>query len=107
MIHATYQSHLGEDVHFAPSAKLNDGVIWLFLLHAGISRSQLLSFLLNLSSGTHLDNDYVEMIPVKAFRLIPDDETNNVGVITVDGEKIEYGPIQAEVFPGLANIMVP
>lgn len=109
MVHAAFQTHLGEDVHFAPNAKLNDGVIWLLMLHAGLSRSQLLSFLLNLSSGTHLDStsELIEMVPVRAFRLVPDEEPNNVGVVTVDGEKVEYGPIQAEVFPGLANVMVP
>lgn len=109
MVHASYQTHLGDDVFFAPNAKLNDGIIWLLVLHAGLSRSQLLSFLLNLSSGGHLDtsSELVEMIPVKAFRLVPDEGANNVGHITVDGEKVEYGPIQAEIFPGLSNVMVP
>jgi hypothetical protein len=27
--------------------------------------------------------------------------------MTVDGEHVEYGPIQAEVFPELARVMVP
>lgn len=111
MVHAAYQTHLGEDVYFAPSAKLNDGVIWLLILHAGLSRAQLLSFLLNLSSGTHLessaDNDLIEMVPVKAFRIIPSSDEGPNGYMAVDGEKVEYGPIQAEVFPGLANVMVP
>lgn len=109
MVHAAYQTHLGEDVFFVPNAKLNDGIIWLLILHAGLSRSQLLSFLLSLSSGTHMEStcDLIELIPVRAFRLVPDDTPSNMGHLAVDGEKVEYGPIQAEIFQGLANVMIP
>lgn len=108
MVHASYQTHLGEDCYFAPNARLNDGIIWLLVLHAGLSRSQLLTFLLSLSSGTHIDpanNNLIEMLAVKAFRLVP--EEGQGGHITVDGELVDNGPIQAEIFPGLAKIMVP
>lgn len=43
-----------------------------------------------------------EMIPVTAFRLEP--ETSG-GHMTVDGEVVDYGPIQAELMPSLANVM--
>jgi sphingosine kinase len=42
------------------------------------------------------------MIPVTAFRLVP--ETSG-GHITVDGETVDYGPIQAEMMPSLVNVM--
>lgn len=107
MVHASYQTHLGEDVFFAPNAGINDGKIHLLVLRAGLSRTQLLSFLLGLSSGQHLEitSELIQMIPVKAFRLEPD--ASESGVMAVDGEKIEYGPLQAEIFPNLAQIMVP
>lgn len=47
----------------------------------------------------------VDMIPVKAFRIEPMEGTN--GHITVDGEEVDYGPLQAEIFPSLATVMVP
>lgn len=109
MVHASYQTHLGEDCLIAPDAKLNDGVIWLLIVRDNVSRSQLLQFLLGLSSGAHAgmqttDNS-IQFIPVKAFRIEPNlDET---GYMTVDGEQVEYGPIQAEVCPSLARVMVP
>jgi sphingosine kinase len=62
----------------------------------------MLQFLLGLSSGTHLLVPQAEMIPVTAFRLEP--ETSG-GHITVDGEAVDYGPIQAEIMSNLANIM--
>ncbi|XP_055903401.1 sphingosine kinase 1 [Eupeodes corollae] len=107
MVHAAYQSHLGTDIFFAPSAKLSDGTIWLVVIRSGVSRSQLLNFLLNLSSGTHLpskSNEFIKIIPVTAFRIEP---TGTEGIITVDGERVEYGIIQGEIFPNIVNVMVP
>ncbi|CAH1179632.1 unnamed protein product [Phaedon cochleariae] len=109
MVHASYQSHLGEDCLFAPDARLNDEKIWLLIVHDGASRSQLLHFLLGLSTGAHAtsksQNGLVEFFPVNAFRIEPD--MSESGYMTVDGELVTYGPIQAEVFPSLGRIMVP
>ncbi|XP_030753752.1 sphingosine kinase 1-like [Sitophilus oryzae] len=111
MVHASYQTHLGEDCLFAPEAKLNDGRIWLLVVKYGASRTQLLQFLLGLSTGAHAINnnrssgEYIKLIPVNAFRIEPDMTEN--GYITVDGEHVDYGPIQAEIFPELGRVMVP
>ncbi|KAL7301210.1 hypothetical protein TKK_0006177 [Trichogramma kaykai] len=105
MVQAAYQSHLSQDCFFAPQAKLADGIIWLLIIKAGISRTNLLQFLLGLSTGNHLNCPGVEMIPVKAFRIEPAEGT--VGLLTVDGEKVDYGPLQAEVFSSLATVMCP
>lgn len=109
MVHASYQTHLGEDCLFVPDAKLNDGIIWLLVVKGGTTRTQLLHFLLGLSTGAHAamckEGGPIELIAVNAFRIEPD--INEVGYMTVDGEQVEYGPIQAEIFPGLSTIMVP
>lgn len=107
MVHASYQSHLGEDCLFAPESKLNDGTIWLLIIRGNVSRSQLLHFLLGLSTAAHVHNtgNGIDFLPVRGFRIEPDMEEK--GYMTVDGEHIEYGAIQAEVFPGLARVMVP
>ncbi|XP_076619564.1 sphingosine kinase 2 isoform X2 [Colletes latitarsis] len=105
MVHAAYQSHLGQDYFFAPRAKLADGLIWLIIVKAGITRASLLQFLLGLSSGTHLTRSGIDMIPVKAFRIEPEEGVN--GHITVDGERVDYGPLQAEIYPSLASVMSP
>lgn len=109
MVHASYQSHMSEDSLFAPEARLNDGKIWLLVVRAGASRSQLLHFLLGLSTGAHAasksEDGPVELIPVHAFRIEPDMSEN--GYLTVDGEHVEYGAIQAEIFPSLGRVLVP
>jgi len=110
MVHAAYQTHLGSDCYFVPSATINDGIIWLLIIRAGVSRSQLLSFMLGLSSGTHLsvskNDDHFQLIPVKAFRIEPTEGSQH-GNITVDGESVEYGAIQGEIFPRVVNLLVP
>lgn len=62
-------------------------------------------FLLGLSNGTHLTRSGIDMIPVKAFRIEPEEGIH--GHITVDGERVDYGPIQAEIFSSLVSVMSP
>lgn len=107
MVHAVYQPYIGSDCFIAPQSKLNDGVIWLVVIRSGASRQDLFKFLIGLSSGTHVPeqrNEFIKMIPVTAFRIEP---TGTQGKMTVDGEAVEYGPIQAEIFPGLAAVLAP
>ncbi|XP_061714862.1 sphingosine kinase 1-like [Cydia pomonella] len=106
MVHVSYQAYIGEDLLFAPRSQLSDGVMWMLIIKAGISRSQLLSFLLGINNGNHAEsnNEYIKLIPVSAFRIVPEGPG---GTLTVDGELVEYGPIQAEVFPNIVNVLVP
>lgn len=115
MVHATYATHISSDCFFAPLSQLNDGLIWLCIIRGGASRQDILRFLLGMSSGTHLlqQSRFIEMIPVTAFRIEPETDTASLaaekqhGHFTVDGERVEYGPIQAEVVPGAARVMAP
>ncbi|UYV60166.1 SPHK1 [Cordylochernes scorpioides] len=102
LVYAAYQTHLGTDVFFAPFAKLNDGIIWLVLIHANVTRAQMFAIFSGLQSGSYIKNEAVEMIPVRAFRLEPLSD----GYMTVDGEAVPTQPIQAEVLPGAANILL-
>lgn len=65
----------------------------------------LLQILMGLSSGVHIECPQLEVIPVKAFRLEPDMSEKDCGHITVDGECVDYGPIQAEIFPRMISVM--
>ncbi|XP_075158923.1 sphingosine kinase 1 [Haematobia irritans] len=110
MVHAAYTSHLATDCLFAPDSKLNDGIIYLVIIRAGVSKSQLIHFLLNLSSGTHLSEaptQHIQVIPVSAFRIEPAKDIEGGGIMNVDGERVPYGNLQAEIFPGILKVMVP
>lgn len=107
MIHAVYQSHIGSDCYFSPESQLNDGTIYLVIIRGGISRYQLFNFLINMSSGSHLptkNTDFIKVERVVAFRLEP---YENNSILTVDGERIECGSLQAKILPGSINVMVP
>ncbi|XP_072239981.1 sphingosine kinase 1-like [Leuresthes tenuis] len=101
---AMYQSHLAEDLVAAPDASLDDGIIHLFYVKAGISRAALLRLFLAMEKGAHLATNCQHLVhtKVRALRLEP---LSPKGMITVDGEVVEYGPVQAEVHRGLSRLI--
>ncbi|XP_073681357.1 sphingosine kinase 1 [Garra rufa] len=104
LVLAMFQCHLGEDLLAAPDARTDDGIIHLFYLTAGISRTMLLRLFRAMQSGTHMDCGCTNVVyrRVRAFRLEP---LSEAGVITVDGERVDYGPIQAQVHRGVARLI--
>lgn len=104
LVLAIYQSHLAEDLWTVPGAMADDGVIHLFYVTAGISRPALLRLFLAMERGAHLavGCPYLMYEKVKALRLEP---ITPQGIISVDGEVVEYGPVQAQIHPGLARLI--
>lgn len=104
LVLAIYQSHLAEDLWMAPGATTDDGLIHLFYVTAGISRPALLRLFLAMEKGAHLACGCPHLVyeKVRALRLEP---ASPQGVITVDGEAVDYGPVQAQVHPGLARLI--
>ncbi|MBN3278963.1 SPHK1 kinase, partial [Polyodon spathula] len=104
LVLVVYQSHLSQDLLAAPAATLGDGLLHLFYVRAGISRAALLRLFLAMEKGTHLELrcPHLSYVPVRAFRLEP---YTPKGVITVDGEAVEYGPIQVQVHRGLGRLI--
>ncbi|XP_070581130.1 sphingosine kinase 1-like [Ptychodera flava] len=101
-ITAVYLSHLSTDVCAWPNRNFKEGVICIQYLKAPLSRKNLLSIFLDLEKGEHLKSPYVSVEYVKAFRIEPMCEGE---IITVDGEKVDYGPIQGEILPNAARVM--
>lgn len=104
LVLAMYQSHLAEDLMAAPGFSLDSGLIHLFYVRAGISRGALLKLFLAMEKGAHLAANCQHLVhtKVRAFRLEPQSPK---GIITVDGEVVEYGAVQAEVHRGLARLI--
>uniref|UniRef100_W5N7L3 sphingosine kinase n=1 Tax=Lepisosteus oculatus TaxID=7918 RepID=W5N7L3_LEPOC len=97
---AMYQSHLAEDLLAAPA----DGLLHLFYVRAGVSRAALLRLFLAMERGAHLAAGCPQLVHVRAraFRLEP---LSPKGMITVDGEAVEYGPVQVQVHSGLGRLV--
>lgn len=105
LVLAIYQSHLGADLLAAPQARFDDGLIHLTFVRAGISRATLLRLFLAMERGAHmsLSSPYVSHVSARAFRLQP---LSPRGTLTVDGELVPYGPLQAQVHPSIARLIV-
>jgi len=61
--------------------------------------------MMSLETGLRIsDHGDTVIVPVLAFRLEPDPSLPP-GLLTVDGERVDYGPIQAQVLPSMARVM--
>ncbi|XP_030014383.1 sphingosine kinase 2 [Sphaeramia orbicularis] len=105
LVLALYQTHLGADLHAAPQARFDDGLIHLTFVRAGISRATLLRLFFAMERGTHhsVSSPYVSHVTCRAFRLQP---LSTRGTLTVDGELVPYGPLQAQVHPSMSRLIV-
>uniref|UniRef100_A0A0P6J5S5 sphingosine kinase n=1 Tax=Heterocephalus glaber TaxID=10181 RepID=A0A0P6J5S5_HETGA len=104
LVLALSPSHLGADLLAVPHASFDDGVVHLLWVRAGISRAMLLRLFLAMERGSHfnLGCPHVGYAPARAFRLEP---LTPRGMLTVDGELVEYGPLQGQIHPGLGTLL--
>ena len=59
----------------------------------------VVQFLIGMSNGSHVKVPEAEIVPVSALRIEPE-----AGQLTVDGEAVDLGPLQAEVLPSLVKV---
>ncbi len=98
-------SHIGEDVHSNPGKALGDGKLNIMVLRKkNITRWRLLSLFLALEHGGHVEGEEVEIYEARAWRLEPLGPAG-VGVFSMDGEVIPYGPVQGKVLPQAFHLM--
>lgn len=88
MIWACQAPYMSEDAYMAPDADMCNKTIYLVIIDAkyGISRYQLVKLFMSLSSGSHVNNPYIQIIPVVAYSL--QTSQTETSIITIDGEKL-------------------
>ena len=95
--------HQASDMYVSPGSALSDGLFHIFVLRrATCSRAQLLAMFLAIEDGSHLSNPALEVHVATAYRLEP---LVPQGVFSLDGEVVEYGPIQGRVLPSKARVL--
>jgi sphingosine kinase len=104
LIWAMNISHATQNLKAAPYAHLSDGMMDLIIVRRGISKLNLLLAFLKAAQGKHLSLPGIEFYKVRGFRLEP---LTPQGILTVDGEQVEYLPIEMEVKRGLARVICP
>lgn len=90
-----------EDMNVTPYAQLNDGAMDVLIMRQGTSRLELLKALLRCGKGQHLSLPHMEYYKVSAFRLEP---LTDKGILVVDGEVVDYLPIEMKVVSNLACV---
>lgn len=93
-------SHCSSSMYSCPGAKLNDGILTIFVVR-NISRFSLLTLLLGFDSGDHINHSQCEVYKALAYRLEP---LTTEGLYSLDGEVVEYGPIQGSVQPSAMKV---
>ncbi|XP_049716600.1 sphingosine kinase 1 isoform X4 [Elephas maximus indicus] len=98
LVLALLHSHLGSNMFIAPMGRCAAGVMHLFYVRAGVSRTMLLRLFLAMEKGRHMEYDcpHLVYVPVVAFRLEPKDRR---GMFAVDGELMVSEPVQGQVHP--------
>lgn len=94
-------SHCSASIYSAPGASLDDGVFTI-IVGRTFSRWEMLQVLLSIDTGSHMDNPRCEVYKAHAYRLEP---ATTEGIYTLDGEVVEYGPIQGVVNPAALRIL--
>ncbi len=89
------------DMNVTPYAQLDDGAMDVLVMRKPTSRLELLIALLRCGKGKHLDLPHMEYYKVRAFRLEP---LSDRGILVVDGEAIDYAPVEMEIMPSLAKV---
>ena len=89
------------DMNVTPYAQLNDGAMDVLIMRKGTPRWEILQALLRCGKGEHLDLPHMEYYKVRAFRLEP---LTDKGILVVDGEPVDYSPIDLKVISNLARV---
>ncbi|KAI3404058.2 LCB4 [Candida oxycetoniae] len=91
--------YVSKNAQFFPAALPNDGYMDMIITDSHrTSMVNLSSILLNVESGTHINDDKVVHAKVNAYRLVPRMSAKN-HYISIDGESFPFEKFQVEVLP--------
>ncbi|CBN76438.1 Sphingosine kinase [Ectocarpus siliculosus] len=99
----TQASHIAHDMPMAPHSRIGDGLIDLFFIKKGASRFAMIQMFLAMEKGGHISPRFpcISWHRVRAFRIEP---LTSSGRITVDGELVDYAPLQQHVWRKAAHV---
>ncbi|CAM9303527.1 unnamed protein product [Ectocarpus fasciculatus] len=99
----TQTSHIAHDMPMAPHSRLGDGLMDLFFIKKGASRFAMIQMFLAMEKGGHISPRFpcISWHRVRAFRIEP---LTSSGRLTVDGELVDYAPLQQHVWRKAANV---
>lgn len=98
---------MAPDVIFHNAALISDGLMDVYTIGGAVPAGRVPGLLAASFGNGFIDHDLVKYYKVAAFRIVPKYATGEgeVGFISVDGEAVPFGPLQAEVHQGLGMII--
>lgn len=91
----------GGGMLITPDAKLDDGLLDLFIVHK-LPRLQLLILFPKVFTGSHVTHPKVEIVRGKSFKL-----DSGPMPVYAEGEAVGIGPVTAKVAPGSLLVFAP
>ena len=95
--------YMAADTNFFPGSMINDGLMDLVTINGDVAPTKSLGIFTSMEKGRFFDHPLVRYRKITAFRIVPKNQTD--GYISIDGERIPFGPFQAEIHPGLATVL--
>jgi diacylglycerol kinase family enzyme len=77
----------------------------IFTVKDDVTRTDLIQLLIDFDTGEHVNHPKINRYFTKAYRLVPNIDNYSNGIYTLDGEVIEYGPIQGVIEKGKAKTL--
>lgn len=96
-------SHSTSTIYSSPQSRLNDG-LFTILVTTDCTTLELLHLLILAESGEHINHPKVKVFKATAFRFEPLNLQDG-GIYSIDGEIVNYGPIQGRILPGAATVL--
>ena len=111
-------SHVTATMYSGPGVTSDDGMFTVYVV-TDMSRCEILQLLLAMDTGGHVKHPKVKTFKCTAYRIEPftdagrnsnsnsnsnSNGNSNGGLYTLDGELVEYGPIQGIMRPGSGRI---
>lgn len=103
----TQLAYMAPDVIFHNAALPSDGLMDVYTIDGRVPAGRVPGLLASCFTNGFIDHDLVQYYKVSAFRIVPKYATgpDEKGFISVDGEAVPFGPLQAEVHRGLGRII--
>lgn len=96
-------AYMAPDLNFFSAAVAADGCMDLVTMNGDLSPITATKTLMSVENGKFFDSPHVSYKKISAYRIIPRDQED--GYISIDGERIPFGPFQAEVHRGLGRVI--
>ena len=84
-----------------PDVTLGSGEFTILYFHDNVSRAEMLSLLKDGDTGNWINHPKIHIVKAKAYRIEP---VSPPGLMTLDGELMEYGVSQAQVHRHVARV---